>query len=56
MAHAAITAPDGHRLKVYRLRHDDGNHWLSGNWSYPDGGNPPLDRDAIRLPVSATWS
>ena len=40
---------DGHKLMVYQLRHDDGNHWLSGNWIYPNGGNQPLDGDAIRL-------
>ena len=40
---------DGHKLMVYQLRHDDGDHWLSGNWIDPDGGSELLGRDAIDL-------
>jgi predicted secreted hydrolase len=40
---------DGHKLMVYQLRHDDGEHWLSGNWIDPQGGSEPLDRKAIDL-------
>ena len=40
---------DGHKLMVYQLRHEDGKHWLSGNWIGPEGNNRTLDRDAIDL-------
>ena len=40
---------DGHKLMLYRLRHDDGEHWLSGNWIDPRGENRLLDRAAIEL-------
>ena len=40
---------DGHKLMVYQLRHDDGEHWLSGNWINPEGRAQLLDRDAIDL-------
>ncbi|MDH3389615.1 MAG: lipocalin family protein, partial [Gammaproteobacteria bacterium] len=40
---------DGHKLMVYQLRHDDGEHWLSGNWISPDGATRLLGRDAIDL-------
>ncbi len=40
---------DGHKLMVYQLRHDDGNHWLSGNWISPGGETRLLDRNAIKL-------
>ena len=40
---------DGHKLVVYQLRHDDGDHWLSGNWIEPSGSGRPLDRNAIDL-------
>ncbi|MCP4387894.1 MAG: carotenoid 1,2-hydratase [Gammaproteobacteria bacterium] len=40
---------DGHKLMVYQLRHDDGEHWLSGTWIGPDGSTRLLDRDAIDL-------
>jgi predicted secreted hydrolase len=45
---------DGHKLMVYQLRHDDGEHWLSGNWIGPNGAARLLDRDAIELRSSAT--
>jgi len=34
---------------VYRLRHADGDHWLSGNWINPRGTNELLEGDAISL-------
>ena len=40
---------DGHKLMVYQLRHDGGEHWLSGNWIKPQGGSELLGRDAIDL-------
>ena len=40
---------DGHKLMVYQLRHDDGEHWLSGNWIDPRGETVLLDRDTIDL-------
>jgi predicted secreted hydrolase len=40
---------DGHKLMVYQLRHDDGEHWISGNWISPQGQTRLLDRDAIDL-------
>lgn len=40
---------DGHKLMVYQVRQDDGEHWLSGNWINPDGEARHLDRDAIDL-------
>ncbi len=40
---------DGHKLMVYRLRHDGGEHWLSGSWIEPGGASRPLGRHAIEL-------
>ena len=40
---------DGHKLMVYQLRHDDGQHWLSGNWIDPQGRASVLDQDSIVL-------
>jgi len=40
---------DGNKLMVYQLRHDDGDHWLSGNWITPRGETRLLDRNAINL-------
>jgi predicted secreted hydrolase len=40
---------DGHKLMVYQLRHEDGEHWLSGNWIKPQGGSILLDRNDIEL-------
>ena len=40
---------DGHKLMVYQLRHDDGKHWLSGNWISPQGNSISLDGNAIDL-------
>ena len=40
---------DGHKLMVYQVRQDDGDHWLSGNWINPHGEARHLDRDAIDL-------
>ena len=40
---------DGHKLMLYRLRHDGGDHWLSGNWIDPRGASRLLDRAAIEL-------
>ena len=40
---------DGHKLMVYQLRHDDGEHWLSGSWVNPQGDRQSLGRDAVAL-------
>ena len=40
---------DGHKLMVYQLRHDGGEHWLSGTWIGPLGETRQLDRHAIDL-------
>lgn len=40
---------DGNKLMLYRLRHDDGDHWLSGSWIDTDGNSRHLNSDAIRL-------
>ena len=40
---------DGHALMLYRLRHDDGKHWLSGSWVSPDGSSRTLGADEIDL-------
>jgi predicted secreted hydrolase len=39
----------GDKLMVYQLRHDGGEHWLSGNWIDAEGDSRPLDGDEIRL-------
>jgi len=44
---------DGQKLMVYQLRHDDGEHWLSGTWIGADGSTRSLDRDAIELSSTA---
>ncbi len=40
---------DGHKVMVYRLRHDDGDHWLSGTWIGADGDSRLLERIEIEL-------
>jgi len=40
---------DGNKLMLYRLRHDDGNHWLSGSWVAPNGSQMHLSSDEIEL-------
>jgi len=42
---------DGHALMVYRLRHDDGQHWLSGSWVTPEGKSTTLGPQDIALEV-----
>jgi predicted secreted hydrolase len=37
---------------VYQLRHDDDEHWLSGNWINPQGHSTLLDADTIDLSSS----
>jgi predicted secreted hydrolase len=45
---------DGHKLMVYRLRHDDGEHWLSGSWINPQGKSRRLEQGAIQLKPTQT--
>jgi predicted secreted hydrolase len=40
---------DGNSLMLYRLRHDDGNHWLSGSWIDTLGQSRHLTRADIGL-------
>jgi predicted secreted hydrolase len=40
---------DGNKLMLYRLRHDDGEDWLSGSWIEPDGSQKHLSSDAIEM-------
>ena len=40
---------DGNKLMLYRLRHDDGEHWLSGSWIDVDGNLTHLNKETIRL-------
>ena len=47
---------DGHKLMVYQLRHDDGEHWLSGNWINPRGDAETLERSAIDLRATRNGS
>ena len=45
---------DGYKLMVYQLRHDDGNHWKSGNWIDPAGRSRVLGAQAIELNSTRT--
>ena len=38
---------------VYRLRQDDGAHWLSGSWIDPQGISRPLSAEEIELKVKS---
>ena len=40
---------DGNKLMIYRLRHDDGKHWLSGNWIDTEGNSTLLQGNAIEM-------
>ncbi len=40
---------DGNELMLYRLRHDSGEHWLSGSMIDIDGNLTHLDKNAIQL-------
>lgn len=44
---------DGNKLMLYRLRHDDGEHWLSGSWVDENGTLQHLEKDDIELTVVA---
>lgn len=51
----SLRLDDGHRLMLFRLRHADGGHYLSGNWIGPDGATAPLGGDDITLePLART--
>jgi len=45
---------DGHKLMVYQLRHDNGEHWISGNWINPASGTHLLGRSEIDLAATRT--
>ncbi|MCP4430802.1 MAG: carotenoid 1,2-hydratase [Gammaproteobacteria bacterium] len=40
---------DGNKLMLYRLRHDDGEHWLSASWIDLDGRFSHLSNDEVDL-------
>ena len=40
---------EGSKLMVYRLRHDEGEDWISGTWVGPKGQVTLLSKDAITL-------
>lgn len=42
---------DGYKLMLYQLRHDDGQHWLSGSWVDGVGKVQHLTKDDIELKV-----
>jgi predicted secreted hydrolase len=39
----SLRLEDGHALMAYRLRQDDGRHWLRGNWVSPAGDSVSLE-------------
>jgi len=43
---------DGSKLMLYQLRHDDGQHWLSGSWIENTGEHNSLKSDKIKLTIS----
>ena len=45
---------DGNKLMIYRLREDDGKHWLSGSWINKNGGKQHLPGSEIELVQKAT--
>ena len=45
---------DGQKLMVYQLRHDDGEHWISGSWVDATGQFKSLSGDDIQLQAKAT--
>ena len=44
---------DGNKLMLYRLREEDGEHWLSGTWISADGETRILAGDEIELIVQS---
>jgi predicted secreted hydrolase len=45
----ALHLDDGNKLMLYRLRENDGEHWLSGSWINQDGAKQHLGGDEIEL-------
>ena len=45
---------DGNKLMLYQLRHNDGEHWLSGTWITPQGDSTLLEGGAIELNSTQT--
>ena len=45
----ALHLYDGNKLMLYRLRENDGEHWLSGSWIDKAGAKQHLGRDEIEL-------
>lgn len=45
----ALHLQDGSQLMLYRLRQNDGQHYLTANWINPDGHNQQLGADALEL-------
>ena len=44
---------DGNKLMLYQLRHDDGDHWLSGSWIDANGNHQHLDSSMIEMSEQA---
>jgi predicted secreted hydrolase len=62
----ALHFASGEKLMLYRMRQSDGNHYVSGNWIFPDGTarqlgpsdikmtpGAPIEIDGHKLPI--TW-
>jgi predicted secreted hydrolase len=45
---------DGNKLMVYQLRHDSGEHWISGSWIAATGETIALGKDDIALVVQSS--
>ena len=44
----SLHLPEGRKLMVYRLRQEDGNHYVTGNWIEPDATSTPLAPGEVR--------
>lgn len=49
----SLNFEDGSKLMLYRLRHDQGQHWLSGSWIDSKGQLNHLDKHDIELNPAA---
>jgi predicted secreted hydrolase len=45
----ALHFASGEKLMLYRMRQNDGNHYVSGNWIVPDGTARQLGPDDIKM-------
>jgi predicted secreted hydrolase len=49
----ALHFASGEKLMLYRMRENDGNHYVSGNWIVPDGSSRQLGPADIRMSQGA---